>query len=81
MSKKTLNEGIIERLLTGIFMSVAQKKEQRLLAQLEKDPVMKQMAQQLVDSRDRLEKYLQRRRNDPKWKATEDEFNRLANKE
>ncbi len=79
MPKTPLNEGIVERLLTAIFMSVAKEKGEVLKQKFDNDPKIQFHLKQLETSRDALEKYIEsRRKKDPNVAKMEKEIERLT---
>jgi len=72
MSKKPLNEGIAERLLTAIFDAVARKRTKMITSKLSSDPEFLKAVEDLERIRKSMEERIEKlRKHDPKFAEIE----------
>jgi len=75
MSKKPINEGIVERALTAIWSALLAGKKDRLMKSLERDPEFKASVERLAKLQKELQDYMDEKKKTPEGAEFDNWYN------
>tara|TARA_Y100000593_G_scaffold94724_1_gene195407 strand:- start:1055 stop:1297 length:243 start_codon:yes stop_codon:yes gene_type:complete len=78
MSKKPIQEGILKRVVMGMFDSIVKGKQARAKKQLANDPELKRLYGELDKTADRIQTHLKRMKK--KGRTAQDAYNDVMKK-